>query len=503
MAADPAGGGDAVDRSAAAGPDEDGPPVRILLVGGGEATRRRLDVMDGVALHEEGADPDADDVDVVLVSTRLPRTEALSAVQAQLPRGPVVALVHTGGEALAADLVRTGARGLVAEGNELAVRALLTGRGHDTGLLEVYDRQVGRAQVGTGTQRSVDPITRLPNAGAFDARIGEAKVAGEVPRIGFVRVLFLLPAEGRTGHGAVDLVRRRLALQFAPIAASFEAELHSIGPADFAVIADALSANRAELLGRALSRVAVAFAPWGVPLQVAVGHAGPEVSQDPTTVRRLAERAVEVAALEQRSTVVGAETLALGASSTTELEAALRLVEVVERQDPLGPGHGADVAELAAEIAWELGYEGRTGAAIRLAAHLHGIGRIGMPPEAMVDHPDLSDDLARLHRSHVERADDLLRPLAGPEIAAAVRGHRERWDGTGYPDGLRGDEIPVGARIVAIAADLLRCAAATGAGDALARVIDGAGAAYDPAIVEAVTPLLAGRLAGTAPGVTA
>jgi HD-GYP domain-containing protein (c-di-GMP phosphodiesterase class II) len=475
--------------------------VRVAVIGVGEATRRRLDGMDGysiVDLDAPGADREPADADalpqVVLVSTRLPRTEAISHVALHREMAAVVALVHTGGETLAADLLRAGARGLLAEGNETTARAFLTRSGQDTGLLEVYDRQIGRSQVIGSAQRSQDAVTRLPNGNAFEARIAEAQLAGDVPRVGFVRLLFLQGGQ-RTVDGAVPLIRRRLARRFAPLAEAYGIDLFALDDAEFAFVGDELSPNRAETLGAALGQQAAAYAPWGPPLAVAVGHAGSEVSQDPVTVRQLAERAVEVAAMEQRSTVVGAETLALGASSTTELEAALRLVDVVERHDPLGPGHAERVADLAAAIAWELGYEGKTGSAIRLAAHLHDVGKVSLPVEAMFDTEALTGELAEAARSHPVRAADYLRPLAGGEVAAAVRAHHERWDGTGFPDGLAGDEIPVAARIIAVAGDYARWSLERPHAEALALVLDGAGSAYDPAVVEAATPLLTARLA--------
>jgi HD-GYP domain-containing protein (c-di-GMP phosphodiesterase class II) len=494
----------------------DGGPITIRLIGAGEATQRRLDGHDGITVVEPGEAADgAEDApehaaesddsrapdatpDVVFVSTRLPRNEAVSHVTALRQQHPVVALVHTGGETLAAELLRAGARGLLAEGNEASVRTFLSAGGQDTGLLEVYDRQVGRSHVLNGGQRSQDAVTGLLNTSAFDARVSEAQLSGDVPRIGFVRVLYLCQGDRRATQGTVDLVRRRLALQFTPIAERYAVELYALGPSDLAFVGDALSPNRAEGLGADLARAAGVFAPWGHSLVVAVGHAGSEVSQDPFTIKQLAERAVEVAALEQRSTVVGAETLALGASSTTELEAALRLVEVIERHDPLGAGRAAEAAELAAAIAWELGYEGRIGSAIRLATHFAEVGKVTLPPHAMHSAEGLDDDLTAALRDHPLRGADVIRPLAGPEVAAAVRAQHERWDGSGFPDGLAGDGIPVAARIAAIATAFVRRSAQDGPGEALAAVLDGAGSAYDPAIVEAATPLLTARLQAAA-----
>lgn len=496
---DPAAAEDGVwvDSLGTPGRTDDRRPVTVALIGGSEATRRRLEAEEQLVLADaDGGEEDAatEPVEVVFVSTRLPRNEAIAAVNTSAATATVVALVHTGGERLAAELLRAGAAGLLAEGNEAAVGSFLHRDGRDTGLLEVYDQQVGRSYTLSAGGRTRDSVTGLPDRTAFEARITDAAMSGDLPRIGLIRVLFLAGGSNRASQATIALVRRRLAHGFSPIAAAFQTELFAIDANTFAVVGDELSPNLAQELGLALGAVAGGFAPWGRPLAVALGHAGSEVSQDPATVRQLAERAMEVAAGEQRNTVVGAETLSLGASSTTELEAALRLVDLVERHDPLGPGQSTAIADLATAIALELGYEGLAGSAIRLAAHLHDVGKVSLPVEAMFD-DDLPEDLVPVHRSHPTRGADYLRPLVGDDIAAAVRAHHERWDGAGFPDGLSGSDIPVAARIIAIAEAFVRRSAEHGVEEALEHLQDAAGGAYDPSIVEAALPVL---LAGSA-----
>ena len=181
-----------------------------------------------------------------------------------------------------------------------------------------------------------------------------------------------------------------------------------------------------------------------------MGHAGPEVSADAWALVEAAHRAREAAAADRSQVVVGADALSSGVAATTELEAAMRLVEHVERHVGLPDGHGARVAQLAGLIATELGYDGVARARIQLAGHLHAVGLAGSG--IVFDDVDAlqGEDLATW-RAHPARGADYVAVGAGPEVAEIVRAHREHADGTGFPEGLAGYDIPVGARVVAVA----------------------------------------------------
>jgi putative nucleotidyltransferase with HDIG domain len=128
------------------------------------------------------------------------------------------------------------------------------------------------------------------------------------------------------------------------------------------------------------------------------------------------------------------------------------LAAAVDAKDPYTRGHAERVAALAVEIGRELGLSGDALRALEYGGILHDIGKIGVPDEILAKRAPLSPEEMALVRAH---------PVVGAEIVAgveflkealpAVRGHHERWDGTGYPDGLRGAEIPLVARIVNIA----------------------------------------------------
>ena len=128
------------------------------------------------------------------------------------------------------------------------------------------------------------------------------------------------------------------------------------------------------------------------------------------------------------------------------------LAQAVEAQDPYQRGHGRRVAFFATVLADRLCLSAEEKRNTRIAAFLHDIGKIGVPAETLARRAELTEPERRMVERHCEIGGRLLEPLGlGDEIVAAVRHHHERWDGCGYPDGLAGDAIPLGARIVHVA----------------------------------------------------
>jgi diguanylate cyclase (GGDEF)-like protein len=127
------------------------------------------------------------------------------------------------------------------------------------------------------------------------------------------------------------------------------------------------------------------------------------------------------------------------------------LMRTMQAKQPCLPEHSSQVADLAIAVARRLGMEGEEIDEVARAAELHDVGKVGIP-DAILDKPaalDVADwEFMRQHTILGERilnAAPALRP-----VAAIVRSTHERWDGAGYPDGLRGEQIPRGARIVAV-----------------------------------------------------
>jgi HD-GYP domain-containing protein (c-di-GMP phosphodiesterase class II) len=128
------------------------------------------------------------------------------------------------------------------------------------------------------------------------------------------------------------------------------------------------------------------------------------------------------------------------------------LIAAVEARDSHTSGHSTRVADLTLAIAQRLGIEGSELETIHMAAHMHDIGKIGLPDDILSKPGRLTQEEWALVRRHPEIGCEILQKseaLRG--IARIVLHHHERWDGKGYPAGLRGEEIPLGARIIAVA----------------------------------------------------
>jgi putative nucleotidyltransferase with HDIG domain len=142
--------------------------------------------------------------------------------------------------------------------------------------------------------------------------------------------------------------------------------------------------------------------------------------------------------------------------SKVQLEEANRdllkvLVKAIETRDPYTSGHSVRVATLARLIAEDLRLPERRIDAIETAALLHDIGKIDSIYETVIRKPyDLNEAERNLIRTHASKGADLLQSLSSvsADVIRGVRHHHERCDGTGYPDGLRGTEIPVAGRII-------------------------------------------------------
>jgi putative two-component system response regulator len=128
------------------------------------------------------------------------------------------------------------------------------------------------------------------------------------------------------------------------------------------------------------------------------------------------------------------------------------LANAIEMRDPYLHGHCERLATLAVRLATRLGLSNADIETVRLGAILHDIGKIGIPDAILLKQGPLDDVEMAAIRTHPVLGDELLAPidlLGGSR--PIVRHHHERWDGNGYPDGLAGPAIPLGARIVSVA----------------------------------------------------
>jgi HD-GYP domain-containing protein (c-di-GMP phosphodiesterase class II) len=112
--------------------------------------------------------------------------------------------------------------------------------------------------------------------------------------------------------------------------------------------------------------------------------------------------------------------------------------------------HALQVAVLSVRIGAALGLESGELETLELAAKLHDVGKLGVPRSILAKPGPLDDDEWAAMRRHPAEGARLLAPFVSAEALAIIRSHHERWDGAGYPDGLSAEQIPLGARIVAL-----------------------------------------------------
>ncbi len=133
-------------------------------------------------------------------------------------------------------------------------------------------------------------------------------------------------------------------------------------------------------------------------------------------------------------------------------EAAEALNRALASRDPGTREHSLRVAELSARIAGEMGLPAPRVEKIRLAADLHDIGKMGISEQILNKQDPLTLDETEEIRRHSAIGASTLEPFAAlKDIALLVRHHHENFDGSGYPDGLAGEEIPLESRIIAVA----------------------------------------------------
>jgi putative nucleotidyltransferase with HDIG domain len=170
----------------------------------------------------------------------------------------------------------------------------------------------------------------------------------------------------------------------------------------------------------------------------------------------------------------------------------LAIAATTEMRDPYTAGHERRVAELAACIAQEMGLAEPAIEGIRFGAMIHDLGKIKIPAEILVKPTRLTPIEYELIKQHAQAGYDILKGIDFPwPVAQMVLQHHERFDGSGYPQGLKGDAVIREARILAVA-DVVEAMSShrpyrpgLGVDKALAEIGRGRGTLYDPQAVDA------------------
>jgi HD-GYP domain-containing protein (c-di-GMP phosphodiesterase class II) len=168
------------------------------------------------------------------------------------------------------------------------------------------------------------------------------------------------------------------------------------------------------------------------------------------------------------------------------------LVSALDAKDPFTRLHSERVAAISNSIAQKMGLDEQDQKRITYAARIHDIGKVAIPDSVLLKGGELTAREFALIKSHPAKGLDLLYPMRqrlSKDVQGVIRNHHERWDGTGYPDGLKGEAIPQWARVVTLA-DAYEAmtagrayAKAKSPEEALNEIIMHAGKQFDPQVV--------------------
>jgi diguanylate cyclase (GGDEF)-like protein len=143
--------------------------------------------------------------------------------------------------------------------------------------------------------------------------------------------------------------------------------------------------------------------------------------------------------------------LAAGPDQAARYRAAASLAKAVDARDTYTGSHSERVSELAARVALRIGLDPEQVELTRLAGSLHDLGKLAIPEEILRKPGALTDSERLVLERHSQIGFRMLDSLGVDPVANLVLHHHERWDGAGYPDNLRGEQIPLGARIIFVA----------------------------------------------------
>lgn len=185
------------------------------------------------------------------------------------------------------------------------------------------------------------------------------------------------------------------------------------------------------------------------------------------------------------------------------VEALFNLADMLDKRDYYTHRHSLRVGEYAERLATHLRLSAEEGLLLYLCGRLHDIGKCAVDNEVLLKAGPLTEDELHHIRRHAEVGGAMLAHFSTFKTGASyVRGHHERWDGAGYPDGLRGEAIPFGARLIAVvdAYDAMTSTRpyrlALPHDEAIRRLREGAGSQWDPRLVRAFLDMWERKPAG-------
>jgi diguanylate cyclase (GGDEF)-like protein len=307
-----------------------------------------------------------------------------------------------------------------------------------------------------------DPLTGLGNHRHFHERLqrelADAEAGHRTLSLCLVDIDDFKHINDSYGHPVGDRVLGQVAARLRQGGESFR-----LGGDEFALLLPGLDAHEAVSVARSIvERVGAAQLEQVGELTVSAGVATyPVQGVGRDELIRLADsalywakedgknraRAYEPAYVELKQL----QQLAESTNRAARYRAAASLAKAVDARDAYTGSHSERVGELAARISRQLGLDDAQVELTRLAASLHDLGKLAIPEEILRKPSALNESECLVLQRHPQIGFRMLESLGVEPIAEWVLHHHERWDGAGYPDRLRGEEIPLGARIIFVA----------------------------------------------------
>jgi len=369
--------------------------------------------------------------------------------------------------------------------------------------IDLYERQRHKARSAMHLA-STDSLTGLGNTRRFHERLqqllDDAERSGNPVALCLFDLDNLKVVNDEHGHPAGDRVLVTVASRL-----RHGGEAFRLGGDEFAVLLNGRASDAAvSVASSILSRVASLEVDDLPQLTMSCGVAlFPSEGVSRNELLRLADSALYWAKDHGKNRVrvyhpealsaYALERLGSNPGLHDRLRAAASLADAVDARDANAGAHSRQVGDLAALIAERLGVDSEQIEMLRLAGHLHDVGKLAIPEELLRKEDPLSDAELIVLQRHPEIGFRMIESLDLGPVAEWVLHHHERWDGLGYPGGLVGDRIPLGARIIfaADAWDSMTSERTYRKGmsieQALKEIQNRAGSQFDPEIVDALT----------------
>ncbi len=386
-------------------------------------------------------------------------------------------------------------------------RVLLTGAACDISAQRHAEEERADALRRLEWLSSVDALTELFNRRHF-SEVLRARLAGSAAgaAIALVDVDHFKRINDSHGHQIGDLVLREIARRLKD--ATRPGDVTSRwGGEEFCVLLDEIvdEGELETLVERLRAAVASTPIPLGngdaVHVTISIGAVRPSPDcHTPEQMLASADAALYAAKRGGRNQA----RIARGAPALVPIDTAEGLEGVVQAlaaaasiRGGVAPLHCAQVAALSVAVAVELGLPPATVELARLGGWLHDCGKVAVPTDILSHRGPLDEQSRARVRHHAIAGEALVSVVPGlSDAAQVVRSHHERFDGSGYPDGLAGEAIPVAARIVGAADAFVAMTenrpyeGPRGHRAAITELVDSAGSHFDPRVVEAIVAVL-------------